>query len=588
MPSRYQVPGVYHQPRPRAPAPPPDRTDVVGFVGFEPRVRDGSTGSELIGLPPVGHAFRVDVASFQLVVGGARATVPATVDLVLSKDAATIPIADTCGVVYALSAVDAGGSLQLLVVAGAASPPGGTAAAPDNAAVAAAVLARFGVKKPWLRIADVEMRRAGAAVRPLERPALPPQACDDWQSFVLQYGNPIEDGSILTHALRAFFANGGRRAWVSTVMRPRFDDDTGLEEARDEMIGVPGASEVLATGVERLLLIEEVAVLDVPDLHARRVADPARPMPLPPVDTDACFRPCPLGAAGEAAPGPSDALEPLYNDLEVLDTQARLIQRLVPERWRVLLLLDVPLELDPTSGRWTAPSAPKAALWRQHLDGLGEPEEMSVAALYFPWVLGQERVDAPILELPASPFAAGVIARRDLLRGAHVAPANETLRGVVGLTTPIDDDTQARLYEAPANINLMRTFPGFGVQVWGARTLSSERFLRYLPVRRCLSAIERRMAVALRDLVFEPNDPFVWLRTTQLALDVLVPLFERGAFRAARADQAFYVRCDESINPPESVAEGLLVCEVGVAVAAPAEFVVFRVGRSEGAVEVVE
>ena len=67
-----------------------------------------------------------------------------------------------------------------------------------------------------------------------------------------------------------------------------------------------------------------------------------------------------------------------------------------------------------------------------------------------------------------------------------------------------------------------------------------------------------------------------------------MPLFEQGGLRGDRPDQAFYVRCDASVNPPESIAEGKLYCEVGVAIGAPAEFVVFRVGRREGAVDVVE
>jgi hypothetical protein len=36
------------------------------------------------------------------------------------------------------------------------------------------------------------------------------------------------------------------------------------------------------------------------------------------------------------------------------------------------------------------------------------------------------------------------------------------------------------------------------------------------------------------------------------------------------------------------VADGKLVVEVGVAIAVPAEFVVFRIGREEGVVEVLE
>jgi uncharacterized protein len=89
-------------------------------------------------------------------------------------------------------------------------------------------------------------------------------------------------------------------------------------------------------------------------------------------------------------------------------------------------------------------------------------------------------------------------------------------------------------------------------------------------------------------MVFEPNTPFLWAQITQAVLGVLMPMFNSGGLRGSMPAEAFYVRCDSSLNPPDSIALGLLFCEVGVAVAAPAEFLVFRIGRKEGVVEVVE
>ena len=48
------------------------------------------------------------------------------------------------------------------------------------------------------------------------------------------------------------------------------------------------------------------------------------------------------------------------------------------------------------------------------------------------------------------------------------------------------------------------------------------------------------------------------------------------------------MRCDASNNPREAIEQGRLLVEVGVAIAAPAEFIIFRVGRKEGVVEVLE
>jgi phage tail sheath protein FI len=80
----------------------------------------------------------------------------------------------------------------------------------------------------------------------------------------------------------------------------------------------------------------------------------------------------------------------------------------------------------------------------------------------------------------------------------------------------------------------------------------------------------------------------LWMHITHIALSVLLPIHESGALRGSRPEESFYIRCDASINTAESIAAGQLFVEVGVAVAAPSEFIVFRVGRREGAVEVLE
>ncbi|MEJ7812812.1 MAG: phage tail sheath subtilisin-like domain-containing protein, partial [Gemmatimonadaceae bacterium] len=539
--------------------------------------------------PKVGHDFRVAVASFRLVLGELRAMVPATSALVLSRDPGAIPVPDGGRIIYAVLAVARGVAFALEVVPGAAVSAG-AARAPSDAEIAAALLPAPPATPRWLRVADVLVERAGDAIRQTILPALRLQRCDDWADFLLAFGAPPDDGTILGAGVRAFFANGGRTCWVSVVRRPRFDDLAGLAEARLEMVGVQGASERSATGLERLLLVDDVMVVDIPDLYARHLAVDVETIPLPPRDMDACFRCCAdvTPTAGDVQAASTRTLgEPLYDDADVLATQRALIDRCALEPWRVLLLLTAPLELDPTDGLYHGPTPRRIADWRVTL-GAGLSGEESFVALYAPWLLAQERVDAPVVEMPPTPFAAGIIARRDLARGPHVAPANETLRGVVGLARPIDDEWHGALYEPPSNINLARAFPGYGVQLWGARTLSRDVWMRYVPIRRCLSAIERRVRAALQELVFEPNTPFLWMQVTQVALGVLMPLFEAGAMRGERPDEAFFIRCDASNNPPEEVEAGRLLCEVGVALAAPAEFIVFRVGRREGVIEVIE
>ena len=590
----HQVPGVYFEPRPRTPPPPVVRTDVAGFIGFEPRVRDGSTPSQLTGgPPPTAHSFQVDVAEFELTINGSPEKVAGVTDLVLSSDPAATLVNDGQSVVFAIAAAKADQEISLIVTAGIAVPtPSFPPAAPPDAAVEARVQASLTDPIGWTRIADVEIRRQGDRVHLIVRPALPAVRCDDWRDFLLRFGEPIDDGAFLAPAVRAFFANGGSRCWVAAVSRPGFDDAGGLQRVRTEMLGVQGAPKNQATGLEQLLLIDEVMIVDVPDLYARRVVVDEETVTLPPSELDTCFRDCDMlrrDPVEAEARGQRQALEPVYDENQVFDSQRLMLERAAPHRWRLLLLFSPPLTFDAAEGRFRGPSVEDAKQWRDKFASVGLDEnEISCGALYFPWLLSQERIDAPVMEMPPSAFAAGVIARRDLQRGPHVSPANETLRGVVGLTRQVNDGAHGDLYETPRSVNVIRPFPGYGIQVWGARTLSEERFMRYLAVRRCLSAIERKVSKALEPVVFEPNTQILWLRVTQLVFGILLPVFESGALRGSRPDQAFFVRCDASNNPPEAVEQGLLLCEVGVAIAAPAEFIVFRVGRREGVVEVIE
>lgn len=591
------VPGVYFDQRPRVADTPLVRTDIAGFIGFESRVREA---------PDPGGAIRVEVASLQLLVGGRTGRVRGQV-LELAANAAAIPLAPGQSVVFAVVAFGSG-DLSLARVTGTPALSG-LERPPDETAVESAVGTRS-----FVRIADVMVRQTALASFLTVVPALALTRCDDFRDYLLAFGSPVDDGTLLGPAVRAFFANGGRRCWIATVRRPNFLDAGELERARNEMIGVAGSSERDATGLERLLLLPEVTFVDTPDLYARRVDRRTTTIPLPPREDEGCFIPCSGILGGGSATGidqsppldPVFASDPLYDGAAtnaVFDTQQRMLARTIPEAWRMLLLLSVPVMPDSAiGGRHVTPTNIDAAQWLGQFDrlvkddGFADTNEMSCAALYWPWVFEQPQVEAPVGEIPPSAYAAGVIARRDLARGPQISPANETLKQVVGVSAPIDDRVHGALYSPDVDVNgfpvpsvnVLRAFPGFGIQVWGARTLSTDPSLRFLSIRRTLTAIELRMKAALDQLVFEPNSPTLWLQITQIAFSVLFPIFESGALRGERPEEAFFIRCDDSVNPPESIEQGRLVIEVGVAIAAPMEFIVFRLGRREGVVEVVE
>ncbi|WP_405686039.1 phage tail sheath family protein [Streptomyces sp. NBC_00057] len=202
------------------------------------------------------------------------------------------------------------------------------------------------------------------------------------------------------------------------------------------------------------------------------------------------------------------------------------------------------------------------------------------ATLYYPWI----RVPDPSSErarlVPPSGHIAGVWARNDESRGVHKAPANEVVRGAVALQTQLTKGEHDLLN--PIGLNCIRSFPGRGIRVWGARTLASDPAWRYLNVRRLFNYLEESILAGTQWVVFEPNDDALWARIRRTVSAFLVNEWRKGALFGLTPEEAFYVKCDRETNPPESIDAGQVICEIGVAPVRPAEFVVFRLSQLTG------
>ncbi|MFM6104768.1 MAG: phage tail sheath family protein [Sphaerospermopsis kisseleviana] len=205
------------------------------------------------------------------------------------------------------------------------------------------------------------------------------------------------------------------------------------------------------------------------------------------------------------------------------------------------------------------------------------------AALYYPWIKVANPRDRgnPIL-VPPCGHIMGVWARTDETRGVYKAPANEVPRGVIGLGYETNFREQELLN--PLGINCIRTFPNRGIRVWGARTLvePDKTEWRYISVRRLISYIEKSIELGTQWVVFEPNDEDLWARVRRTVSNFLERIWREGALFGASPQQAFYVKCDEELNPPETRMLGRLYIEVGVCPVRPAEFVIFRVSQWNG------
>ncbi|MEV7853156.1 MULTISPECIES: phage tail sheath family protein [unclassified Streptomyces] len=202
------------------------------------------------------------------------------------------------------------------------------------------------------------------------------------------------------------------------------------------------------------------------------------------------------------------------------------------------------------------------------------------ATLYYPWIRVADPSSGRARLVPPSGHIAGVWARNDESRGVHKAPANEVVLGAVALQTQLTKGEHDLLN--PIGLNCIRSFPGRGIRVWGARTLASDPAWRYLNVRRLFNYLEESILAGTQWVVFEPNDDALWARIRRTVSAFLVNEWRKGALFGLTPEEAFYVKCDRETNPPESIDAGQVICEIGVAPVKPAEFVVFRLSQLTG------
>ncbi|MFI8320116.1 phage tail sheath family protein [Streptomyces sp. NPDC085529] len=468
-----------------------------------------------------------------------------------------------------------------------------------------------------------------------------PTLITNWSQFVSRFGDFVE-GTYLAASVYGFFANGGGTCYVVRVddgTVPTPEDEAGAPGGPGKVTatgptavgayavvarpGVTGTITVEVADVEgddppsdafRLIVRQNGREVETyPSVTTKRSkenvatrvnaasafieisepgtgAAPARPEPQ--TVTLAPALPAPAGGGATALTpevyvGDADRRSGLGGLEAVEDVTTVAVPDLMSAYERGLIDLDGVLAvqqgliahcelmgdriavLDPPPGL----GPQEVAAWRSGRAGY----DSKYAALYYPWIDVADPSTGRITPVPPSGHIAGVWARNDDQRGVHKAPANEVVRGAVALRTQLTKGEHDRLN--PIGVNCIRAFPGRGIRVWGARTLSSDPSWRYLNVRRLFNYLEESILAGTQWVVFEPNDDALWARIRRTVAAFLVNEWRKGALFGLNPEEAFYVKCDRETNPPESVDSGHVVCEIGVAPVRPAEFVVFRLSQ---------
>ncbi|MEZ5294050.1 MAG: phage tail sheath C-terminal domain-containing protein [Vicinamibacterales bacterium] len=378
------------------------------------------------------------------------------------------------------------------------------------------------IAQPTRRIDGVPTSVAGF-VGEAERGPTTPTCLTNWADYEREFGGFLDEAPHTTpywrlpYAVRGFFENGGQRCYVARVVGSPTPGGGHAPVTLDQVLGDADRPED-RTGIAGLMTVDEIALMAIPD--------------------------------AVAAPAFADALvdrcEAAKNRLAILD--------------------------DPTG-------APDPRVVGQH-------RVTSWAALYYPHlrVPAVHRPNGHAV-VPACGHVAGVIARVDRARGVQKAPANEPVHGLWQPVHPDDPGPLEPVVNAraddvlgPLGVNVIRDMRGDGrdVRVWGARTMSPQTSWKYVSVRRLFIFVEESIRRGTQWVVFEPNGEPTWLAVRRAVENFLLQVWRGGGLAGAKAEEAFFVRCDRSTMTQDDLDNGRLVTLVGVAPMKPAEFVILR------------
>lgn len=257
------------------------------------------------------------------------------------------------------------------------------------------------------------------------------------------------------------------------------------------------------------------------------------------------------------------------------------------EKKQAFLILDSPESAIATPDNVTPLTSSR---WIGSVMDIKVPKSQN-GAIYFPYLKSNDPLTGDPIALPPSGFVAGIYARTDLNRGVWKAPAGleTTVSNITGVVESgrMTDQRQGTLN--PKGINCLRSFPGIGTVVYGARTLVSEnpalQQWKYVPVRRMTLFIEQTLYRNLGWVVFEPNDEPLWAAIRLSIEGFMLSLFSQGAFQGKTPSQAFQVKCDKSTTTQTDIDLGKVNIVVAFAPLKPAEFVIIKIAQLAGQVQ---
>lgn len=306
-------------------------------------------------------------------------------------------------------------------------------------------------------------------------------------------------------------------------------------------------------------------------------ADPATPVALP---TDPAAERLPAAADG-------DAVTPASYEVDAADPGQRLgLAALDLDAFRAVAVVYAPgapyeaaqkviTHCENNRFRFAVVDAKRGQANAPDIDARKDVDDTKYGAFYYPWIWISDPRSGLRKLVPPGGAVCGIYALTDNTRGVFKAPANEVIAGAIDLEFDINQRVQDVLN--PGGVNVIRRFPGRGIRVWGARTLSSDPLWKYVSVRRLFIFLEASIYNSTQWVVFEPNDYRLWARVKQTITLFLRTQWREGALFGVKEEEAFSVAVGRNTMTEDDILNGRLIIEVGVAPVRPAEFVVFRI-----------
>lgn len=122
-------------------------------------------------------------------------------------------------------------------------------------------------------------------------------------------------------------------------------------------------------------------------------------------------------------------------------------------------------------------------------------------------------------------------------------------------------------------------FPDPGDEILRTHPGSPNPELNEVNVRRYLAELEQSLDQGTQWVVFEGNGEALWAQVHTTVTDFLTNEWHSGKLQGAEAEQAFFVRCDQTTMTQNDLDNGRLNIVIGVAPVMPAEFVIIKIGQ---------